>query len=134
MRRGDNVVRLLPKITLPTAASSVAEARHRVRDFLAGAAPAQVLDDANLMTSELASNAVLHDGGWYSVGATVSRERVRVEVDDNTARLPILRRVTPDAVNGRGMSILDALATRWGADPTPTGKRVWFEIDLDEPR
>jgi hypothetical protein len=30
------------------------------------------------------------------------------------------------------MSILDALATRWGADPTPTGKRVWFEIDLDE--
>jgi hypothetical protein len=37
----------------------------------------------------------------------------------------------PDAEGGRGMLLIQRLADRWGAEPLPTGKRVWFELSLD---
>ena len=37
-----------------------------------------------------------------------------------------------DAEGGRGMLLVDRLADRWGAEPRPVGKRVWFELSLDQ--
>jgi hypothetical protein len=42
--------------------------------------------------------------------------------------LPVLQESSPTAESGRGLSLVDALATRWGIDPASPGKSVWFEL------
>ncbi|WP_159400359.1 ATP-binding protein [Streptomyces sp. XY431] len=60
---------------------------------------------------------------------------VRFEVEDQGAALP--RRVASlgddQAVTGRGLLMVEALAVRWGSDPTGTGKVVWAELVLPAP-
>ncbi|MDA8369294.1 MAG: SpoIIE family protein phosphatase [Nocardiopsaceae bacterium] len=55
---------------------------------------------------------------------------VWVEVFDNDLRLPRIRSAGADDEGGRGLYLVDQLATRWGSRPTPDGKAVWFEIPL----
>jgi hypothetical protein len=60
---------------------------------------------------------------------TVVGQVIRVDVIDRTDREPVLRETTPGQENGRGLRIVDALATEWGVEQMPHGKRVWFRID-----
>ncbi|MFC4562810.1 SpoIIE family protein phosphatase [Nocardiopsis mangrovi] len=53
-----------------------------------------------------------------------------VEVYDNDLRLPRIRSAGADDEGGRGLYLVDQLATRWGSRPTPDGKAVWFEVPL----
>lgn len=55
---------------------------------------------------------------------------VWVEVFDNDLRLPRIRSAGADDEGGRGLYLVDQLASRWGSRPTPTGKAVWFEIPM----
>jgi hypothetical protein len=52
-------------------------------------------------------------------------------VFDPDLRLPRLRSATATDEGGRGLYLVEQLATRWGSRPTPEGKAVWFEIPLD---
>jgi hypothetical protein len=55
---------------------------------------------------------------------------VRVEVDDESPEFPVLAQ--PDdasALHGRGLVLVDALASDWGTRPNERGKTVWFELD-----
>jgi serine phosphatase RsbU (regulator of sigma subunit) len=54
-----------------------------------------------------------------------------VEVFDPDLRLPRLRTARATDEGGRGLYLVEQLATRWGSRPTPEGKTVWFEIPLD---
>jgi serine phosphatase RsbU (regulator of sigma subunit) len=58
-------------------------------------------------------------------------EAVWVEVFDPDLRLPRLRTARVTDEGGRGLYLVEQLATRWGSRPTPEGKAVWFEIPLD---
>lgn len=58
----------------------------------------------------------------------VSGDAVRVEVTDDAAHPPVLRRVNWDEESGRGLLLVDTLASRWGTEPVGAGKRVWFEV------
>lgn len=58
-------------------------------------------------------------------------ESIWVEVFDPDLRLPRLRSATETDEGGRGLYLVEQLATRWGSRPTPEGKAVWFEIPLD---
>jgi serine phosphatase RsbU (regulator of sigma subunit) len=58
-------------------------------------------------------------------------ELVWVEVFDPDLRLPRLRSARATDEGGRGLYLVEQLATRWGSRPTPEGKAVWFEIALD---
>jgi serine phosphatase RsbU (regulator of sigma subunit) len=58
-------------------------------------------------------------------------EVVWVEVFDPDLRLPRLRSARATDEGGRGLYLVEQLATRWGSRPTPEGKAVWFEIPLD---
>ena len=58
-------------------------------------------------------------------------EVVWVEVFDPDLRLPRLRTARATDEGGRGLYLVEQLATRWGSRPTPEGKAVWFEIPLD---
>ncbi|MBB6118181.1 SpoIIE family protein phosphatase [Nocardiopsis algeriensis] len=59
--------------------------------------------------------------------------RVWVEVFDNDLRLPRIRSAAADDEGGRGLYLVDQLASRWGARPTPDGKAVWFEMPMHSP-
>jgi hypothetical protein len=58
-------------------------------------------------------------------------ESVWVEVFDPDLRLPRLRTARATDEGGRGLYLVEQLATRWGSRPTVDGKAVWFEIPLD---
>ncbi|MCU1590728.1 MAG: protein serine/threonine phosphatase with GAF(s) sensor(s) [Frankiales bacterium] len=86
---------------------------------------------AALLLTELVSNAVRFAGGDLLVRAGVHSDLLLVEVCDTSERMPTsLAAPNPDAESGRGMLLVSELADRWGAEPLPTGKRVWFELSL----
>jgi PAS domain S-box-containing protein len=58
-------------------------------------------------------------------------QSIWVEVFDPDLRLPRLRMARTTDEGGRGLYLVEQLATRWGSRPTPEGKTVWFEIPLD---
>jgi PAS domain S-box-containing protein len=59
---------------------------------------------------------------------------VWVEVLDPDLRLPRIRTAAEDDEGGRGLYLVEQLATRWGSRPTRDGKAVWFEIPLSGQR
>jgi len=85
-------------------------------------------DSAELMTSEVVTNAMLHGSGPVSFGIDCGNLRLRIEVGDDNPLRPMVPREDNTAEGGRGMLIVDALATDWGVQDTPTGKIVWFEV------
>lgn len=96
----------------------------------------EVSDKAALIVAELAANAVLHGrvpGRDMALRVTSDGGMIRVELADARGeRLPGLPSAPPDgdADTGRGLLLVDALATRWGVDTEPgPGKTVWAEID-----
>lgn len=89
------------------------------------------LDDAELLVSELATNAVVHAGTPYRVTVRRRLQAVRFEVADRSPAVPQPRLVSEIEEGGRGMHLVSALSTAWGVDPTADGKVVWAEIPCD---
>lgn len=113
---------------LGAALTSVTEARRFVTSAV-GPAGADLVDAIVLVTSEVVTNAVVHASSDVSLVVRVTPGGVRVEVSDRSQGA--LRQGVTGllAESGRGLSIVDALATRWGVEPLPGGgKTVWFEI------
>lgn len=113
----------------PADASSVRLARAAVTAILGtGGWDEEGIDDAALMTSELATNAVMHARSSYTLSIDLDGSHVRVEVRDASAEPPRVSHVDPLGENGgRGLAIVDAIADRWGSEPNIYGKAVWFE-------
>ena len=88
----------------------------------------QCADAAAVMTSEVVTNAVLHGAGDITFGFVAESRRVRVEVGDDAARRPRARGAHDDDEGGRGMQIVEALASGWGVLDRPPGKIVWFTV------
>jgi anti-sigma regulatory factor (Ser/Thr protein kinase) len=103
-----------------------------VRDALVSQDGALVEMSA-LLADELVANAVLHGEGAISLEVHVRTDCVRIAVADASPAVPVLR--PPDATSptGRGLSIVNAAATRWGVEATAQGKSVWFEMALRNP-
>ncbi|MFE5663309.1 ATP-binding protein [Streptomyces niveus] len=116
--------------------ASVPAARAFTREVIDAADTAIVgsaLDDVLLCVSELATNAVRHGvpvGGALLVKVGADEHRVRVECHDANRRRPRLRHPADDDQTGRGLLLVEAIASRWGTDERPFGKYVWFELDL----
>ena len=87
-------------------------------------------DDAALLVTELASNALRHGGPGVDLWVRpVEGGGLRVEmVDGRASSLPVVRSPGPDAEGGRGLLIVSALARSWGTEPLSAGKCVWFEL------
>src|SRR3954470_14940269 len=101
---------------LPGEASSIPRARtlmtQRLRDL-----PDDCLEVVLLLTSELVTNAVRHGGGPVGLHATWGVGGVRVEADERSPERPVLRAVDRDALNGRGLMLIDDLSSGWGVLP-----------------
>ncbi|MFI9332608.1 ATP-binding protein [Kitasatospora sp. NPDC052868] len=117
----------------------VPPARNVVRAVATGwGVTGTALDDLVAVAGELLANAALHAGPdliHARILLDAGGNQLRIEVADRAAALP--RAVTGPGddreVTGRGLLIVQALADRWGADPTPAGKAVWAELDLPQP-
>ena len=107
----------------------------QAREFVAralGACPAA--DDAVLLTSEVATNAITHTasggGGHFTVTVYRAGTWARVEVRDaGSAATPAARVHAPDAESGYGLGLVDLLASRWGHAGGGRGRVVWFELE-----
>jgi anti-sigma regulatory factor (Ser/Thr protein kinase) len=109
----------------------VPEAVAAARSFVIGALPlasSDLVEDAALVASEMVTNAVLHGDSAFRVHVSSDVLGVRIAVEDAVAGVVVPRIAEPDALNGRGLVIVDALSTRWGCEPRPGGKLVWAEI------
>ncbi|MFG2086393.1 ATP-binding protein [Spirillospora sp. NPDC048824] len=118
----------------------VREVRARVRRTLVGALAGDLdgfdLEDVDLMVCEIVTNAIRHSGsgrpgGGVWVTVLVSRERLRVEVQDDGGsggRPVIPAQGAGWSESGRGLMVVNGLAERWGTLPGPDGRfTVWFE-------
>lgn len=112
----------------PTAAKSA-------RDFLAtmccGRHEAGVLDEAQLLVSELVGNAVRHGAPPIEVEVRCAgAETLQIRVRDAADGEPAQRDAGPDDEGGRGLALVDLLSEAWGIEPTEPGKAVWFRLRL----
>ncbi len=88
-------------------------------------------DAVKLAASELATNAVMHSKVPDSVTLRYLGHAVRIEVDDRSSAPVVLQDDNDDdVVSGRGLRVVDAIATKWGVEERPVGKSVWFEVDV----
>ncbi len=116
-------------------ASSVGETRTFVRDALGETdAPPDVVDSAVLLVSELATNVTLHARTDLQVTIRFEQSRLWAEVKDWNSRMPQTCMAPIDATTGRGLALVEALASRWGAERDDDGKRIWFLLEADRRR
>lgn len=109
--------------------ANVQDTRRSTRETLAEWGMADLVDQVELMVSELVTNAVLHGAG--DIGLRLIRAGALLcEVRDDGNDLPYLCHADTTDEHGRGLQLVTALADRWGTNRTPTGKVVWFECAL----
>lgn len=119
----------VPTLTLPAALPSVRVARSFVlQECARSQLPTVLCDEATLLASELVTNAVLHGRSELRIEVECRAGVVRVTVHDENSRRPVLVQDDPDALDGRGLAIVVALAARWGVEDERAGKAVWFEL------
>jgi anti-sigma regulatory factor (Ser/Thr protein kinase) len=108
---------------------AVPEVRRALRELLRHCGRPDTSEVAELLTSELVTNALVHTDADAVVTATVSPDGLRVEVRDFVARRPRPREpVAGDDTGGRGLVLVESLADSWGVCPHGVGKSVWFEL------
>lgn len=111
----------------PTSASN---GRNFVASVLGSWGFTGFVDIAELLTSELVTNAILHSRSDMELTVRCDgAERVRVEVRDFGRGRPVRRHAPKRATSGRGLDMVYLLATDWGVEYLRQGKRVWFELD-----
>jgi anti-sigma regulatory factor (Ser/Thr protein kinase) len=109
--------------------TAAARARQFVAETLRTWGLDDAIEDAELLVSELVTNAILHARSPATVRIDRDAPRLRVAVCDTSPAPPRLRDYGPDAVTGRGMLLVDRIARRWGVELSGNGKCVWFEVD-----
>ena len=117
---------------LPAHPLSARRARRFVLTALDAFGVHGVDEIAELLTSEVVTNAVVHAGSGVRVTVEAVPAGVRISVTDTNPVFPALRRPGDQAESGRGLHLVDTLADRWGVVAATTGKSVWFELAVPE--
>jgi hypothetical protein len=128
---GPDVLRL----DLEGAPASVSQARRFVRQTLEAWEVDGAVDAAMLLTSELATNAVLHARSDFAVLVTHQGDQVRIDVLDGSPVPPQRRHHSSTAATGRGVALVESVASDWGLTPPDRlggfAKGVWFTVPVD---
>ncbi|MEU1504003.1 SpoIIE family protein phosphatase [Kitasatospora sp. NPDC005748] len=119
----------------------ISEVRAELRDALRRWGVAELVDTAELLASELVTNAIRHTDRdamftarlYREAAADGGRARLRVEVEDESDLWPTRRTPGEQASSGRGLMLVEALADGWGVEPRGSGKRMWFELTATTP-
>lgn len=106
------------------------ESAAEAREFVSSAVRETTIDhdDALLLTSELVNNAIVHAKSDFEVRVSIEdAEAVRIDVVNHAPQLLLLAR-EPSDESGRGLAILDAIASAWGFERQADVKSVWFQL------
>ena len=120
-------------VDVPGTNRGPAAGRHVTAAVLPAWGLAHLVESAQLVVSELITNAYQHSPQSDSFELELSQrgKGLRIALADGSAIRPVVRELSSDGETGRGMVIVQTLAKRWGAEDHHGGKRVW--VDLDEP-
>ena len=119
------------KVDLPPEPRSATRARQLTREQLATACPEEAVEVAALLVTELVSNAILHARTDIVLIVDVGPGRVVLRVRDGSDIAPVARGYGPEAATGRGIALVEQLASEWGVDRSDHGKEVWCRIDFE---
>ncbi|MFE4631657.1 ATP-binding protein, partial [Streptomyces mirabilis] len=111
--------------------------RLTARVLVAQSLRAAVVEDVQLVVSELIGNAVRACGDAVPLVVEVRAVPgyVVVAVHDPAGdRLPHRRHAAVDGESGRGLALLDVLAPGWAVVPTPVGKQIRCQVADTEER
>ncbi|WP_328954657.1 ATP-binding protein [Kitasatospora purpeofusca] len=123
-------------VELPYEPQSASAARRLVRDALADWGLGHLAADAELVVTELVSNAV-KTGCLTTMRVDLAPvtnragQAVRISVRDGSCALPVLIGAAHDAESGRGLALVDRLTVAWGVDQEPHGKTTWADIAVN---
>ncbi|MBT8227043.1 MAG: ATP-binding protein [Dactylosporangium sp.] len=121
-------------LSVPHSARGARLARHRMMAALTGTVTTEVLVDAAAVAAELVGNAVRHAspllGGTIHVAWTsIDRNGVEIRVTDGGSSVaPEVQQANPDSVDGRGLTIVAALASSWGVECDEGCQCVWAKV------
>lgn len=118
-------------LDLPQELGSVRSARSLVRRTLADWDLGHLEDEAILVVSELAANALNHARSSYQVRLYHHPSTVRIEVCDGGAGTPEPQPTSATREGGRGLLLVSAMSVSWGLEQTSEGKVVWAELAHD---
>lgn len=115
-------------LDLPFRLSAVRIARHWTSQHCAQDLSEDGRSVLELLTSEVVANAVVHGREPLQLQVQCEPGQVTVTVIDANPDLPVLQHVPAEATGGRGVALVDALASQWGCTQDGPGKRTWFTV------
>ena len=118
------------RLIMPPASGALAELRRWARSWMQQH-PTHGVDPDNVVLSmiELVTNSIKHGTGPVNVELTGDTDNLLLIVSDCSEKMPRRQDLAGVAETGRGILILESLATRWGVQPEPRGgKAVWCEF------
>jgi len=117
------------ELNVPLDATAPSIARAFLRRTYCDAHHARVLDEAELLVSELITNGVEHGAPPIALRVTCDgTSGLRVAVRDGSPRAPQARDAGPEDDSGRGIALVDMLSTSWGVETSEQGKTTWFTL------
>ncbi|CAN5811425.1 hypothetical protein BH23ACT5_BH23ACT5_08370 [soil metagenome] len=120
------------RIELPPAPSSPSQAREFLRDsFDAWGIAGDAKEDGALLVTEMVTNAIIHAKTAVVVEVSKSGHVVEVAVSDSGGGAVRLQDPRPDSVTGRGLRLVDRLASEWSVTDRAGGKTVRFSLDVN---
>lgn len=114
---------------LATDRGQVRVVRQIIRGFLEAWKLSFLSAEAELLGTELASNAIVHAGGdSFCFAIEVTGDELLIEVRDQSCRPPALLESGLDAEGGRGVLLVATVAKEWGTHVTGSGKTTWCSL------
>lgn len=104
------------------------QARHFVSGALRAWGRSELIDDAALVITELATNAIMHAGSNLTIGIRCIGPRLILTSHDTSSALPHICIADAGAPSGRGLQLIAGLTASWGAEGVRDGKVVWAEL------
>lgn len=89
---------------------------------------AELREQAQLVVTELVTNAVKHAGGGIELTVTIRRHVLRLEVSDDSDVLPYPLECAVETLRGHGLRLVAGLTDHWGCKAMPNGKIVWADL------
>ena len=122
----------LRRISLSAGPAAAGQARAEVRAAIFAWDLRVDASVAVLLTSELVTNAIRHEGGPAIVlDIGCAGGELRVDVHDTSRAKPALVNAPADAETGRGLMLVATLSDDWGCYRTRAGKAVYFELEAE---
>lgn len=123
-----------PDAKAPRVARAVLDAVLTARLDPAHDAGDEAGETAELVVSELVTNAVRAGSSTLTLALHLHVGELRVSVADTASGWPRPRPLTPDSPGGRGLYLVEQMTSSWGVSPTTSGKAVWASLTLPAAR